>query len=111
MRRWQRLRKRILDEAALQVEQGHLDAVEDVFWLSGGELARPTEYREAVRARRARLKAMEATELPLTGTRDEIQAILQQADLKQAPINGHNLFHGVPLSPAVIEGRALRANG
>lgn len=111
MRRWQRLRGGILQEASRMVAAGYLDAVEDVFWLSGKELDRPAEYREAIRARRERLKVMEDVELPITATRDEIQALLQRADLRQAPTDGGNLFRGVPLSSAVVEGRALKANG
>jgi pyruvate,water dikinase len=111
MKRWQRLRKRILAEAAKMVERGFLDAVDDVFWLSGKELDRPADYRKAIRARRARLQAMEGIELPITATRDEIQSMLQQAELHKSPISNGNLFRGVPLSSAVVEGRALRANG
>jgi pyruvate,water dikinase len=111
MRRWQRLRQRILEEAGKLVDDGLLDNVEDVFWLSGRELARPGEYRDAIAARRARLRAMEDIELPMTATRDEILSLIRHVGLPQTPVGDRNLFRGVPLSPAVIEGRALRANG
>jgi pyruvate,water dikinase len=111
MRRWQPLRKRILAEAHKLVDDGKLDHVEDVFWLSGRELARAGDYRAAIAARRARLRAIENIELPLTATRDQIQALTRHVEMPQIPANDGTFFRGVPLSPAVVEGRALRANG
>lgn len=47
MRRWQRLRERILEEAASLVSAGELDSAEDVFWLRGTDLDSERSLRDA----------------------------------------------------------------
>ena len=54
MRRWQRLRALILEEARRAVAAGHLDAPDDVFFLRSEDLAAdPSSWRDRVAARRA----------------------------------------------------------
>jgi len=57
------------------------------------------------------VEALKGIDFPVTASRDEILALTQHAELPQTPANGRHIFRGVPLNPAVVEGRALRANG
>ena len=110
MRRWKLLRERILAEAVRRVEAGELDAPEDVFQLRGADLASAMPLREAVAANRARVERAAALDLPLTASREEIERALTAAERFQAEAAGRRVFPGIPLSPAVVEGRALKAD-
>jgi pyruvate,water dikinase len=110
MRRWQRLRERILEEGTRLAAAGELDRPEDVFWLRGCDLEKPVSLRAAEAAGRQRAKVIEGIDLPLTGTREKIQGLLQQAGLARAEESGRRVFSGIPLNPAIIEGRVLKAD-
>lgn len=106
MRRWRRLRERILAEGARLVEAGELDAPEDVFLLRGEDLEDP---RAATAAARERLARAEALDLPLTASREEIEGAIARAERERAEAAGRRVFPGIPLGPAVVEGRAVKA--
>jgi phosphohistidine swiveling domain-containing protein len=110
MRRWQRLRGRILEEGQRLVAAGQLDRPEDVFWLLGDDLGGTTPLREAVSAARARAELLHGVALPLTATREEIETLVAQAGRAQAEAEGRTLFPGIALGPAVVEGRAIKAD-
>jgi pyruvate,water dikinase len=108
MRRWQRLREKILAAAADRVAAGDLDAPEDVFWLRGHEL-REGSLRAAAAAGRERVARAAALDLPSTASRDEIEAAITSTE-QQAEAAGRRIFPGIPLAPAVVEGRAVKAD-
>lgn len=108
MRRWQRLRMRILAAAAERVAAGDLEAPEDVFWLRGSELA-AGPLRAAAAAGRERVARAAALDLPATAARDEIEAVIAATEQRQAAEVGGRIFPGIPLGPAVVEGRAVKA--
>jgi pyruvate,water dikinase len=108
MRRWQRLRERILAAAADRVTAGDLDAPEDVFWLRGKELVEGS-LRAAAAAGRERVARAAALDLPATASRDEIEAALAATEQRQAEEAGRRIFPGIALGPAVVEGRAVKA--
>jgi pyruvate,water dikinase len=110
MRRWQRLREKILAAAAAHVEAGDLDAPEDVFWLRGAELSDPGALRAAAAAGRERVARAAALDLPMTAGRDEIEAAIAASEQTRAEAAGRRVFPGIPLSPEVIEGRAVKAD-
>jgi rifampicin phosphotransferase len=110
MRRWQRLRGRILAEGQRLSAAGELDRPDDVFWLRGEDLGGTTPLREAVAAARARAELLRGVALPLTATREQIEALVAQAGRAQAAAEGRTLFPGIALSPAVVEGRAVKAD-
>jgi rifampicin phosphotransferase len=110
MRRWQRLRARILAEAGALVAAGQLDRPEDVFWLRPLDLHGPLPLRTAAAAGRARVEAVRCLDLPHSAPLEVIQSLLTQAATTQAAESGRRLFPGIPLGPAVIEGRALKAD-
>lgn len=102
MRRWRRLRERIL------VEEGRLglEAPEDVFLLRGEDLENP---RAAVASARERLARAAALDLPLTASREEIEGAIARAERESAEAAGRRVFPGIALSSAVVEGRAVKA--
>ncbi|HYO12166.1 MAG TPA: PEP-utilizing enzyme [Thermoanaerobaculia bacterium] len=109
MRRWQRLREKILAEAARLAAAGEIDAPEDVFLLRGEDLSSGRPLREAVAKGRERLaQAAALADLPLTASRGEIEAAVARSEQTQSKA-GRRVFSGIPLSPAVVEGRAVRA--
>jgi pyruvate,water dikinase len=110
MRRWERLRGRILDEARRLAAEGQLDAPEDVFWLRPEDLHGPKPLREAAAAARARVEAVRHVELPQSAPLDEIQELLKRAARAQSERTGRKVFPGIPLSPAVVEGRAVKGD-
>jgi pyruvate,water dikinase len=110
MRRWQRLRARILEEARRLCEAGDLDAPEDVFWLRPDDLKKGGTLRNAVAASRARVDAVRHLELPQTASRDTIEALLTHAAALTSEQTGRRLFTGIGLTAAVIEGRAIKAD-
>jgi phosphohistidine swiveling domain-containing protein len=106
MRRWRRLRERILSEGARLVEEGELEALEDVFLLRGEDLESP---RAAVASARERLARATALDLPLTASREEIEGAIARAERKSAEASGRRVFPGIALSSAVVEGPAVKA--
>jgi pyruvate,water dikinase len=110
MRRWKLLRERILAEAVRRVEAGELDAPEDVFQLRGADLVSNVSLREAVAANRDRVTRAAALDLPLTASREEIERALTAAEQVQAEVAGRRVFPGIPLGPAVVEGRVVKAS-
>jgi pyruvate,water dikinase len=115
MKRWQRLRGRILVEAAAMARAGELDAPEDVFFTCGSappsaEGAAGMSLRDAARAGRERVERARGATLPLTASRQEIRQALAQADRAEAETAGRRVFPGIPLGPAVVEGRARKAD-
>jgi pyruvate,water dikinase len=109
MRRWQRLRRCILEEGTRLATTGALDEREDVFWLRGCDLDGPVSLRDAVAAARKRAQMVEGIDLPMTASREAIEALLRQTGTAKAKEAGRRLFPGIPLSPAVIEGSAVKA--
>ncbi len=108
MRRWQRLRAAILEEGRRLTEAGELDLPEDVFYLRRADLG--SSLREAAAANRERVARASALDLPLTASRDTIQATLLQVERSQAQAEGRRIFPGISLGPAVVEGRAVKAD-
>jgi pyruvate,water dikinase len=114
MKRWRTLRRKALSAGRALADKGRLDAPEDVFFLHGDELeklARDPSFdaRAAVRAARARIEAARSQALPLTASRDAIERALASAAVERAAAEGKRVFPGIPLSPAVVEGPALKA--
>jgi pyruvate,water dikinase len=116
MRRWQRLRALMLQEGARLVAAGQLDQPEDVFWLHGEEIKKVSNsvvqrpLREAVTAARARADQFRTLDLPTTASRDQIEALVSCSGVEQARDEGRQVFPGIALGPAVIEGPALKAD-
>ncbi len=109
MRRWLKLRRRMLQEAKELVENGTLDAQEDIFWLRGEDLLRDKPLRECVAANRKQTEAYAKLELPLTANRQEIESLLTQAEIAQTKQTGQKRFAGISLGHFTIEGRVLKA--
>ncbi|HKV08399.1 MAG TPA: PEP-utilizing enzyme, partial [Thermoanaerobaculia bacterium] len=109
MRRWQKLRARILAEGARLATAGALDAPEDVFLLRGEDLAAGAPLSSAAAAARERLARAAALDLPLTASREEIEAVALRAEEERAEAAGRRVFPGISLGPVVIEGRAVKA--
>ena len=116
MKRWQRLRARILAEAAALARSGDLDAPEDVFFTSGSArrssegAAAGLSLRDAARAGRERVERARGVALPLTASRQQVRQALAQADRAEAETAGRRVFPGIPLGPAIVEGRARKAH-
>jgi phosphohistidine swiveling domain-containing protein len=110
MRRWERLRAGVLDEARRLVAAGELDAPEDVFWLRRADLDGAAPLREAAAAGRARVEAVRHVELPQSASLDEIRGLLVQAARARPGETGRRAFPGIALTPAVVEGRAVKAD-
>lgn len=108
MRRWQRLREAILEEGRRLTAAGELDSPEDIFYLRRIDLG--SSLRESAAAGRERVARAAALDLPLTGSRDTIQATGLQAERSQAAAEGRRIFPGISLGPVVVEGRAVKAD-
>jgi pyruvate,water dikinase len=109
MRRWARLRAKTLAEGKRLVTAGELNAAEDVFLLTGADLQSGKPLREAVATSRARQDAVRDLDLPLTATREEIEALVTRADPARHEEAGRRVFPGIALGPAIVEGRAVKA--
>lgn len=109
MRRWQRLRARILQEAGRFVAAGELDAPEEVFWLREPDLRGTLSLRQAVQASKARVQAVKDVALPLSAPLETIQELLTRTDRVPIEEAGRRTFPGISLGPALVEGRALKA--
>jgi phosphohistidine swiveling domain-containing protein len=111
MRRWQVLRRRILEEARRAVEAGRLDEVDDAFFLRAADLAAdPAEWRARAAANRARWERTRALDPPNTAGLDEVEALAAR-DPDAAPGAPPARFAGIGLAreaPAVV-GTAVRA--
>jgi pyruvate,water dikinase len=110
MRRWERIRRQALTEAARLVVAGELAAPEDAFWLRRADLEGTIPLREAVAAARHRVAAVRSIDLPLEASRDQIQELLAHAATVRAAASGRTVFPGIPLSGAVVEGQAVKAD-
>jgi len=111
MRVWQRLRRRILKLAAGRVAAGDLEKAEDVFWLRGDEISELGDgsLRVAAAAGRERVERAARLDLPSTAGRDEIERIIASSEQRRAEASGRRVFPGIPLGPAVVEGRVVKA--
>lgn len=109
MRRWQRLRAALLEEGRRLVATGELDSAEDVFWLRGDGL-HGGSLRESAAAGRERVAHATSLNLPLTASREEIERVIAQSERTEAEASGRRVFPGIALGPAVIEGRAVKAD-
>ncbi len=118
MRWWQTLRLRILEEARKAVTEGHLDAVDDVFFLRAEDLAAPPrEWKDRVLSRRRRWEAASRWDLPTTGTRDEIEAAIHAQEDQQPGIASPDAtaspltqrFRGIGLGTQPVSGTSVRA--
>lgn len=110
MRRWQRLRARLLEEGRRLHAAGALDAPEDVFLLRGSDLAPGTDLRAAALAGRQRIERARRMELPPTASREAIERACAGAAQAEARAAGRRVFPGIALVPAVVEGRAVKAD-
>jgi phosphohistidine swiveling domain-containing protein len=112
MRWWQRLRLRILDEARKAVASGHLDAVDDVFFLRGDDLdADPITWRDRVARRKRRVDEARHLDLPDTASRDEILAAIDRSRRgTNAPHASRDEFRGIGLGTGLVSGTAVRAS-
>lgn len=110
MRRWQRLRPAILDEGRRLAAAGELEAPDDVFLLRRSDLESGLPLREAALAGRERVRQASILALPLTASRNEIERLQSQAEQIQAETEGRRIFPGISLGPAVLEGRAVKAD-
>jgi pyruvate,water dikinase len=108
MRAWQRLRARILGEAARLVEQGQLESAEDVFLLTRPDLAGSHPGPEEGQARRLERERRLAVDVPTTVTRDDLEAILAGGPPLAASGEESSLT-GIGLGPHRFEGRVRRA--
>jgi pyruvate,water dikinase len=109
MRRWARLRARLLEEGRRLVAAGELAEAEDIFLLTGADLRSGKPLREAVSNNRARREAVRDLDLPLTATREEIEALIAWTETGARDEATGCVFPGIALGPAVVEGRAVRA--
>jgi phosphohistidine swiveling domain-containing protein len=110
MRRWQRLRARILEESRRLVDAGALDDTRDAFWLRGSDLDGSVPLRKAVALGRSRIEAFRDLELPLSASLEHLQGLLTREATAQASASGRRVFTGIALGSAVVEGRAYRAD-
>jgi rifampicin phosphotransferase len=110
VRRWQRLRQLVLAEGARLVAGGELDDPADVFWLRGSDLHGPLPLRAAVAAARERRRAVANVQLPLTASREFVQDRLTKAEEVRWKADDRHVFPGIALGPAVVEGRAVKAD-
>lgn len=110
MRRWQRLRARLLEEGRRLHATGAIDAPEDVFLLRGDELAPGTDLRAAAVAGRARMERARRMDLPPTASREQIEQACADVARAEAQAAGRRVFPGIALVPALVEGRAVKAD-
>ncbi len=110
MRRWQRLRWRILEEAHRAQESGWIDDPDDIFFLRGEDLdSDPTTWRDRAAVRRDGWERTKDLDLPTTASRDDIETLLAKSQTKtpRTSTNGH--YHGIGLGTSPpISGTAVR---
>jgi rifampicin phosphotransferase len=110
MRRWQRLRARLLEEGRRLHAAGVIDAPEDVFLLRGAELAPGADLRAAALAARGRMERARRMDLPPTASRERIERACADVERAEAEAAGRRVFPGIALVPALVEGRAVKAD-
>ncbi|HEY0019636.1 MAG TPA: PEP-utilizing enzyme [Longimicrobium sp.] len=110
MRRWQRLRARLLEEGRRLHAAGALDAPEDVFLLRGDELAPGADLRAAALAARGRMERARRMDLPPTASRERIEQACADVERAEAEAAGRRVFPGIALVRALVEGRAVKAD-
>jgi pyruvate,water dikinase len=109
MRRWRRLRARLLEEGGRLAVAGAIDAPEDVFLLRGPDLAPGADLRAAALAGRERIEKARRMDIPLTASREQIERACADIERAAAEATGRRVFPGIALVPAVVEGRAVKA--
>jgi pyruvate,water dikinase len=110
MRRWQRLRARLLEEGRRLKLAGAIDAPEDVFLLRGPDLTPGVDLRAAALAGRERIERARRMDVPLTASREQIERAAAEIEHADAEVTGRRVFPGIALVPAVVEGRAVKAD-
>lgn len=115
MKRWQEIRRKALACGRALVETGRLEAESDVFWLRAEEIAQLTkdpsfDARRSVLEARERRESVSGIELPLTAPRHTVEGALAASARSRPSSSFQRLFPGIPLSRAVVEGTALKAN-
>jgi phosphohistidine swiveling domain-containing protein len=107
MRWWQGLRTQILEASRAEVERGHLETVEDVFFLRGDDLrADPETWKARVITRRLAWERSKTLRLPNTGSKDAIEAeILEARPEDDARLDR---FRGIGLGLQVVTGTAVK---
>ena len=110
MRRWQRLRDRLLEEGRRLHAAGEIDAPEDVFLLRGSDLSPGADLRAAALAGRERLETARRMDVPLTASRERIERACAEVEQAEAKATGRRVFPGIALGAAVVEGRAVKAD-
>jgi pyruvate,water dikinase len=110
VRRWQRLRERMLEEGARRAKAGEFDAADDVFWLRGDDLRGAVPLRDAVAANKVRRAAAAALDLPLTADRDTLAELVVRAVTRRGEEVGRSVFPGIALFDGEFTGRAVPAD-
>lgn len=110
MRRWQRLRARLLEEGGRLKAAGAIDAPDDIFLLRGPDLAPGVDLRAAALAGRERIEKARRMTVPLTASREQIERACADIERADAEATGRRVFPGIALVPAVVEGRAVKAD-
>lgn len=110
MRRWQHLRARLLEEGRRLHAAGAIDAPDDVFLLRGSDLAPGADLRAAALAGRRRIEQARRMDVPLTASREQIERACAEAEHAEAKAAGRRVFPGIALAPALVEGRAVKAD-
>ncbi|HYH81630.1 MAG TPA: PEP-utilizing enzyme [Longimicrobium sp.] len=110
MRRWQRLRARLLEEGRRLVAAGAIDAPEDVFLLRGPDFVPGADLRAAALAGRGRIERARRMDVPLTASREQIERACADVEQAEAKATGRRVFPGIALAPTVVEGRAVKAD-
>jgi phosphohistidine swiveling domain-containing protein len=109
MRRWQRLRGRILEEATRAVAAGHLDRPDDVFFLRAEDLASdPSCWRDRADGRRSAWLRAKELDLPTTAPYDAIASLADSDPAGQGPAPSDR-FAGIGLGCGTVAGTAVRA--
>jgi pyruvate,water dikinase len=111
MKWWQRLRNRILEEANLAVKAGHLETVDDVFFLRGDDFkSDPSGWKNQVDKRKTKIKVASSLILPDTSSRDEIEAaIANDGHDKLSSETSLKIFRGIGLGTRTTTGTAVVA--
>lgn len=110
MRRWQRLRTRLLEEGLRLKNAGAIDAPEDIFLLRGPDITPGADLRAAALAGRERIEKARRMDVPLTASREQIERACANIEHAEAEATGRRVFPGIALVPAVVEGRAVKAD-
>jgi pyruvate,water dikinase len=107
MRRWQRIRQKMLTAGERLVAEEKLAASDDVFWLRRHEL--DGDLSEAAAVAKTRVEHAADLVLPNTASRDELEQHVQEASRAHAETAGKRIFSGIALTTATVEGNVVRA--